>query len=314
MSDYLKMILIVTNSEDKTVDYFLNSASKKHFRFNTDYFLNDYDFNFSQKWYIHNKKNGLLLNQRKISGIYYRRPVLPKLEIENIDDDLLRQLQNEAYDIYDSFLNSIDTKYLNSKYNMIKAENKLIQLKAAENIGFLIPKTIITNDKRKLYQYINQDKKYCIKPLHLGFFELNGNSFIPYTAIIEKSDYNMIINYPVLIQEYIEKEYELRLTCVGNKIFPVKILSQLNENTRIDWRTNNRSAVEYDKISIREELENMCHNLLYRFGLNFACMDLIVGKNGKIYFLDLNPNGQWAWIDELLDLGITKEIEEYFCE
>ncbi|MDR2408101.1 MAG: hypothetical protein LBE13_08325 [Bacteroidales bacterium] len=114
------MILIVTNSQDKTIDYFLKVVSKKHFRFNTDNFLIDYDF--SKGWYIRNKRDNILLNHKKISGIYYRRPVLPFVDIQNINDDLLKQLQNEAYDIYDSFINSIDTKYLNSKYSMIKAE------------------------------------------------------------------------------------------------------------------------------------------------------------------------------------------------
>jgi hypothetical protein len=308
------MILIITNSEDKTVDYLLKSVSKNHFRFNTDNFLIDYDFDFSQKWYIRNKKDNLLINDNRLSGIYYRRPVLPLVDVQNINDDLLRQLQNEAYDIYDSFINSIDTKYLNNKYDIIKAENKLIQLKVAKTIGFSTPKTIITNDKNALTEFIKQDRKYCIKPLYLGFFELHGNNFIPYTAIIKNSDYDLITNYPVLVQEYVEKKYEIRLTCVGDKIFPVKILSQVNDNTKIDWRIENCAAVEYEKMNINCDINNRCLKLLDCFNLNFACIDLIVGKNNKIYFLDLNPNGQWAWLDEILKLGIAEEIERYFYE
>ncbi|MDR0503616.1 MAG: hypothetical protein LBH16_09900 [Treponema sp.] len=308
------MILIVTNTKDNTIDYFLGSVSKEHFRFNTDNFLSDYDFDFSQNWYIKNKKCNLLINQKKISGIYYRRPVLPYLNIQNANDDLSRQLQNEAYDVFDSFINSIDVNFLNNKYAMIKAENKLIQLKNAKNVGFYIPKTIITNDKSRLNQYLKQNKKYCIKPLYLGYFELKKNTYIPYTAIIEKCDYDKIINYPVFIQEYIEKQYELRITCIGDNIFPVKILSQSNDNTKIDWRVDNCSSVEYTKTEINNELKSKCNRLLHCFNLNFACIDLIVDKNNKIYFLDLNPNGQWAWLDEILDLGIGKEIERYFYE
>jgi hypothetical protein len=306
------MILIVTNSQDKTIDYFLKAVSKKHFRFNTDNFLIDYDYDFSKEWYIRNKKDNILLNHKKISGIYYRRPVLPFVDIQNINDDLLKQLQNEAYDIYDSFINSIDTKYLNSKYSMIKAENKLIQLKVAESIGFSIPRSIITNDENSLKKFINPDKEYCIKPLYLSFFELHGNNYIPYTAIIRKSDYDLITNYPVLIQEYVDKKYELRLTCIGDKVFPVKILSQLNDNTKIDWRVDNCSAVEYEKMSIDNNLKDMCLSLLAYFDLNFACIDLIVSNNNRIFFLDLNPNGQWAWLDEILKLGIAEQIERYF--
>jgi len=308
----LKMILIITNSEDKTVDYFLRSVSNTHFRFNTDNFLIDYDFDFSQEWYIHDKNKDKLVNHNNIGGIYYRRPVLPYLNVKGINNDLLKQLQNEAYDLYDNFINSIETKYLNTKYNILKAENKLLQMKIAESIGFSVPKTIITNNKNALNIFMDKSKKYCIKPLYLGFFELNGKNFIPYTAIIEKTDYDLITNFPALIQEYIDKKYEIRVTCVGDKIFPVKILSQSNNNTIIDWRVDNCSAVDYKKMTINKSMKTMCLNLLSQFNLNFACIDLIISKNNKVYFLDLNPNGQWAWLDEILELGIAKEIERYF--
>lgn len=308
------MILIVTNSEDKTIDYFLRSVLYSHFRFDTDKFLIDYDFDFSQKWYIHDKNENKRINTNNISGIYYRRPVLPHLDVKGIKDDLLKQLQNEAYDLFDAFINSISTKYLNTKYSILKAENKLLQMKIAKNIGLSTPRTIITNRKKALDTFMNKNRKYCIKPLYMGFFELNGNKFVPYTAIIEKTDYELIQNFPALIQEYIDKKYEIRVTCIGDKIFPVKILSQSNSNTIIDWRVDNCSAVEYQKMTISKNLENMCLNLLSQFNLNFACIDLIVSKNNKVYFLDLNPNGQWAWLDEILELGIAKEIERYFYD
>jgi glutathione synthase/RimK-type ligase-like ATP-grasp enzyme len=116
------------------------------------------------------------------------------------------------------------------------------------------------------------------------------------------------------VQEYIDKEYELRLTCVRNEIFPVKILSQLNEDTRVDWRVDNCSSVNYLRTEIDGHIENMCLKLLSQLNLNFACIDLIINKDKNVYFLDLNPNGQWAWIDEILELGIPKAIEKYFYD
>jgi glutathione synthase/RimK-type ligase-like ATP-grasp enzyme len=308
------MILIITNTEDKTTDYLLNNIETVGFRFNTDKFLCDYEYDFNKDWYILDKTNNLIVNSDNISGIYYRRPVFPCLNIKNINNDLLRQLQNEAYEIYDSFLNSIDTKYLNTKYNIIRAENKIIQMKIAKDIGFSVPATITTNNEILLKKYLHLNKKYCIKPLYLGYFELNDNKYIPYTAIIGEQDYNLITKYPVIVQEYIDKEYELRLTCVKDKIFPVKILSQLNEDTKVDWRVDNCSSVNYLRTEIDGHIENMCLKLLSQLNLNFACMDLIIGKDKNVYFLDLNPNGQWAWIDEILGLGIPKAIEKYFYD
>jgi hypothetical protein len=165
------MILIVTNTEDKTADYLLSNLTNVGFRFNTDKFLCNYEYDFGQDWYILDKTNNLIVNSNNISGIYYRRPVLPYLNINDVNNDLFGQLQNEAYEIYDSFINSIDTKYLNTKYNIIKAENKIIQMKTAKDIGFSVPATITTNNEILLNKYLHLSKKYCIKPLYIGYFE-----------------------------------------------------------------------------------------------------------------------------------------------
>lgn len=45
-----------------------------------------------------------------------------------------------------------------------------------------------------------------------------------------------------------------------------------------------------------------------KLGLVFGALDFIIKPNGEYIFLEVNPNGQWLWLDDILDLGITESI------
>ncbi len=307
------MILIITNSEDKTVDYLNSRLNVPSFRFDTDNFITDYEIKYTlDNFTIKNKVNQCRINNNELSGILYRRPVNPKVNIEN-NQTLSDELAIEARLFYEYSINNLNVKWMSHPNNTRIAEDKILQLKTAKTIGFNVPDTIITNSHNELVSFIQNDKPYCIKPLYLGVHEINGNNFIPYNSKLEKSDdLTLVNNFPALIQEYIEKEYELRIIVVGNDLFAIKIDSQNNIDTQEDWRVNNCLSVPYSLIELPEEIKVRCKKIVEQFNLNFSSMDLIYSKTGDYYFLDLNPNGQWAWIDEILNLNISKSIGEFF--
>ncbi|MDD5032601.1 MAG: hypothetical protein PHC85_00570 [Candidatus Pacebacteria bacterium] len=58
--------------------------------------------------------------------------------------------------------------------------------------------------------------------------------------------------------------------------------------------------------------KNKCINIVKRLGLNFGAIDMIVTPNNEYYFLEINANGQWAWIEALTKLPIASEISHLF--
>ena len=58
----------------------------------------------------------------------------------------------------------------------------------------------------------------------------------------------------------------------------------------------------------------MCINMLNEFRLNFGAFDFIVDERGKWIFLEVNPNGQWLWLEKILDLSISYRIVDYLNE
>jgi len=102
---------------------------------------------------------------------------------------------------------------------------------------------------------------------------------------------------------------------VGREVFPVRIDSQRLENTRIDWRaawSNELTKDEnrYEVYELPEHVTRSIYRLMDSFGIRFASMDLIVSPAGEVVFLDLNPNGQWLWLEKALGLPIASSLAE----
>ncbi|KUO10863.1 hypothetical protein [Streptomyces sp. DSM 15324] len=46
------------------------------------------------------------------------------------------------------------------------------------------------------------------------------------------------------------------------------------------------------------------------FGLSFGAFDFAVTASGAWWFLECNPNGQWAWLEDAAGLPITHAIAD----
>src|SRR5436309_7528794 len=75
--------------------------------------------------------------------------------------------------------------------------------------------------------------------------------------------------------------------------------SQADEKSRLDWRGGDP---DHEIFTLPEQVEASIHRLMNSFGLNFASLDMIVTPEGEFVFLELNPNGQWLWLE--LELGV----------
>jgi hypothetical protein len=113
---------------------------------------------------------------------------------------------------------------------------------------------------------------------------------------------------PMTYQDYIPKAYELRITAVGNKLFPCAIYSQESDTTTIDWRADESKKNRHEICEIPQEVHTKLLQLLNEMGLNFGCIDMIVTPAGEYVFLEVNPNGQWLWVEEATGMPIASEI------
>ena len=136
-----------------------------------------------------------------------------------------------------------------------------------------------------------------------------------FTSQLEEADVKTINNKdsicPSAIQPKLDKEMDLRVTVVGEKVFATAILSQFNKETEVDWRTWGTIAdveLPHERFKLPSSIESKCLQINDRLNLRFSCIDLVLTKSNEFYFLELNPNGQWAWIEELNLYPISNTI------
>ena len=137
------------------------------------------------------------------------------------------------------------------------------------------------------------------KPLSIGKITENKKVL---TNLLKDKVSNIEFS-PTYFQTNLHKDYELRITVINREFYCVKILSDL-----IDWRKDKNA--QYQLIDIPKDLKRQCLSFLDYAELSFGAFDYIVSDD-KYYFLECNPNGQWLWLEDELNLDISNKILGY---
>ncbi|NJR75066.1 MAG: hypothetical protein HC773_18390 [Scytonema sp. CRU_2_7] len=109
-------------------------------------------------------------------------------------------------------------------------------------------------------------------------------------------------------QAYIPKRLELRITVVGQQVFAAEIHSQETNHTRYDWRRYDHHKTPYFPHELPPEVEQRCVQLVEKLGLCYGAIDMILTPDGRYVFLEINPNGQYLWIELATGLPISDAI------
>lgn len=293
----MSKILIITCSYDKTIDYIIekNKYRANFFRFNVDLFA-DYGITISNSYWEISYRNNTI-NSNTTLSIYYRKPTFP--DTSNFAPEYRRIINSDILAIIDGLANSFSGVVLTKPYLLRQAENKIFQLIYAKSHSILMPKSFIGNNDH--WKCINDQR--IIKPISVGKIETSSGIAIIQTNLMHENDsYDSPELTPVYIQEYIKKSFEVRITVVDDDFFAVKIVS----DNMIDWRAGNNN--QYEIIDIPIEIKKCIKMMMKDFQLRFGAIDYIVDVDGKWYFLEINPNGQWQWLECILGLSISDSI------
>ena len=301
------MLLIITSSIDCTVDYIIDKYSYRvdFFRLNVDE-LSRYELSIGGDdfWSVFDRDRKILIESDNVTSIYYRKPMFPDLrEYENAYHEMIR---SDIYAVIAGIVNSFDGKVL-SKPNILRtSENKIGQLIYAQKNGWIIPESFIGN-KTNCQQAFLQ-RRSIIKPLTTGTVH-NGNSCEIYQTNIFSQAEDDIALTPIYLQEYVEKQFEVRLTIINGVFFPVRI----DTKDKVDWRKDYENHI-YSIIDCPFDIQQKCLEMLSYYNLKFGAFDFIVNPDNEWVFLELNPNGQWLWLEKALNISISKEIIDFLEE
>lgn len=311
-------ILVITNKIDLPSDEvirYLQNKNAEVFRLNTEDLCEGFDFKIGlDNQYFDGRLYSSLrsINLSNIKSIFYRRPKKPEIVISDKAQKSFIEAERSA------FLNwlweSLNCFWVSKPSNIKTAESKINQLCIAPKLGFKIPKTIITNNPEDVRRfYYECDGDIVNKTLIKGMIEQDGKTMAIYTHRIEEKHLEIlesIRSVPCIFQKRIEKKLELRITVVGNQVFAAEIHSQISQKTKDDWRRYDIDNTPHKIHNLPLEIKKSCINLVRYYGLAFGAIDMIVTPSGDYVFLEINPNGQWLWIERLTGLPISEAIAD----
>lgn len=320
------MILILSQEFEPSTDYvldWLDFYDINYFRVNGNDKIQiiEYQLNNSGVDFIL-KINGKLIQLKDISAYWYRRGYI------NLEDynEKLSNLNNNSLTFYLSEelvkLRELLDFSLKKKYHLgsflNNNINKYNNLQIAKKNGLSIPDSIITSDKKRLTQFINQYHRVITKPINESFsFEYNKDRFMGYTQLIEKNDLTSIpeIFTPTLFQNAIEKYCELRIFYLNGNCYSMAIFSQNDEQTKIDFRNyNHKKPNRTIPFNLPTSINKKIKSFMIECGYLTGSIDIVLTPKNEYVFLEVNPVGLFEQISEPCNYYLHEKIANYLVK
>jgi len=309
-------VLVVTASYDVAADYVLKSLRQMGtpaFRLNTDHFPSHVKAFFRPPKDIEFMEDKLVISGTSIKSVWYRRHVSPDLPTE-LEAGVRDFCERESRAFLDGVLESLPTKrFMSSPNAILRAERKPYQLSIASELGFIIPDTIMTNNPAHVAE-IAQRNELVAKAISSGYIDTPEGNRAIFTSRLKTEDLKELDGLalaPVTFQEFVDKASDIRVTVVAGDVFAAEILSQEHESSRIDWRATDDPHLAHRIHELPYEIADLCRKLVTRLGLNFGAIDLVLKSDGSYVFLEINPNGEWVWLQDQLGFPISERIAQW---
>jgi hypothetical protein len=242
-----------------------------------------------------------------VSSVWWRRPKPYQLGLQaNGPDPVFVMAQ--IHEAVIGFWSAIEGPWINDPWRDQVAAHKLRQLPIAHDLGLEIPRTLVTTSGKEVQAFLNQSSdarhvRKLLAPTHQDWS----------TKEIGKADAASIASLSggaAIIQEYVPG-VDVRVTNVGDALFATEIDAR-NTISPYDFRpVFDRCRVSVARLSTREEWA--VREMRTRLGLVYAAFDFRRTKDGRLVFLEVNPAGQWLFIQNRTGQPIAEAIARVLC-
>ncbi|GAA2636252.1 ATP-grasp ribosomal peptide maturase [Actinomadura fulvescens] len=304
-------VLIVTQPDDVTADIVVTELNRRGvplLRFDTADF--PHALSLSAKIDGDGLRGIMTTASRQVElgavrSLYYRRPrgfTLPGLD----EQDARFAALQARYGLGGVLASLPDCLYVNHPHAIADAEFKPAQLAVAADVGFTIPPTLITNNLDQAWTFAAEHGPIIYKPLRGSPYREGGVARTIWVTEVEPAELDESVEATAhLFQSRVPAVGHLRVAAIGDHVFCVRI----DSGDLLDWRQN-YDALTYTATDPPPGMTEPIAAYLNRFGLVFGAFDLVLRPDGEAVFLECNPNGQWAWLEDETGLPMTSALAD----
>jgi glutathione synthase/RimK-type ligase-like ATP-grasp enzyme len=260
-------------------------------------------------------RGGETVDLTECTAGWLRRPGKPRTRGRIANPILSSYAEDECMRLMQDTFNALDVAWLPGPMHAIRrADCKQLQLQMATDLGMEIPPTLITDDPDRFLAFYRQHDGDLIDKLPSTVMPATlrtGRELMRFTQTVSTRDVGYarrLRHSPMLFQANVPKRFELRITVVGPDVLAAEIHSQSTRRTTVDWRHYDWGHTPYLPHRLPDGVRRACLAMVERLGLRFGAIDMIVTPDDRYVFLEINPNGQWMWIEDETGLPITDAI------
>lgn len=308
-------LLILTSDKDLTADFLIVELIKRqlpYFRLNAEDLTRAcYSFQLdgdgtSRELAVGPKS----VNLSDVKAVWYRRAISPNPR-SDLSPAERQFVAGELRHLATGLLINSDAIWVNPIDRVSTAEYKLYQLRLARALGFRVPRTLVSGDWRELKKFATQNQSGTIcKPIYHGLFVDGTSRHSVYTRRIDPNslDAESVATCPVLLQEEVVRAADVRVTIIGSACFAADIRGDAQ---LVDWR-DPAIPVNYSISRLNDEALGKCRKMMERLGLTYGAFDFIRTPDDELVFLEINPTGEWAWLENGLGFPMRDAFIQTF--
>jgi glutathione synthase/RimK-type ligase-like ATP-grasp enzyme len=194
------------------------------------------------------------------------------------------------------------------------------QQRLAAQAGFLVPTSIVTNNKSDMLSFADEaDGNLIIKPLSTAMFYPDNDDARDTVAVLTsriaqetlaKESPRDLAYGPSFLQHEIAKKFELRIVYIAGSLFAFRIDSQDHKRSETDWRRLSHE-LQYHPHELGDDICWRIDRFMNNIGFVFGSIDIVIDVNGNPWFLECNNQGVWAWLDDIVGGAITRAIADH---
>lgn len=293
-------VLIVTNERDVGADFLVHELDGRGVpvvRLNSE---RGPDWKLTldplEGWEIARGARALTANE--CVGVWWRRPEVPVPATGDSSDALADQWR--------VFLRALATTpgpiWVSDPALIRVAENKALQLRSARVAGLNVPRTIWTTDVNAARRFIEScGGEAAVKSVTTAWWEEpEGASFV-YASLLSSRDLPQaaaLALAPVVFQQPITPKRDVRVTVVDDTVMAaMQVPSDDDVDRPIDWRLAEQHP--WAGYELPDHVSRACRELVCSLGLRFGAIDFALDTDERLWFLELNPNGEWGWLQRV---------------
>ncbi|MFZ3567019.1 ATP-grasp ribosomal peptide maturase [Streptomyces sp. BH097] len=263
----------------------------------------------------HLSVGGRVVSMGGLRSIWVRRPGVPAARAQAASFWLTEEASQSLY----GMLRCTEARWMNHPDSAAQARHKPWQLWLARACGLPVPATLITTFPRAAREFAERYPDLIVKPVS-GKHPDDAGLAVPTTRVRPGEDYQDVANGPTLLQRRVRRAADIRLICVGDRLFAARAASSAEAGgagysveAAVDDVRFDAAAGPWRPIPVPRRVADAVRTYLTRAQLAYGAFDFAEDADGIWWFLECNQSGQFGFIEIETGQPIGRSVAQWLA-